>query len=91
MNKSIALFLLMLIAVGHSAAQENTDTYNGSEELPVMPILLPELGSDQPEDDPMGTEDGPLPGGEPVPVDGGLSLLLAAGAAFGASRLRARK
>jgi hypothetical protein len=26
-----------------------------------------------------------------IPVDGGLSLLLAAGAAFGASRLRARK
>jgi hypothetical protein len=42
------------------------------------------------DDDPMETENnGPAPG--PLPVDGGLSLLLAAGAAYGARRLRRRK
>lgn len=33
-------------------------------------------------------EDGPDPGGDPTPVDGGLSLLLAAGVGYGANRLR---
>lgn len=33
----------------------------------------------------LGTENGPDPGA--VPVDGGLSLLLAAGAAYGGNRL----
>jgi hypothetical protein len=33
-------------------------------------------------------EDGPDPGGDPTPIDGGLSLLLAAGVGYGAKRLR---
>ncbi len=36
-------------------------------------------------------ENDPLDGDGVVPVDGGLSLLLAAGAAYGARRLRRRK
>jgi hypothetical protein len=36
----------------------------------------------------LGTENGPDPGA--VPVDGGLSLLLAAGAAYGGRRLLTR-
>ena len=39
-------------------------------------------------DEGLGTENGPAPGD--IPVDGGLSLLLAAGAAYGAGRLRRR-
>jgi hypothetical protein len=53
--------------------------------------LFPELsGVDMDgDDDPMETENnGPAPG--PLPVDGGLSLLLAAGAAYGARRLKRR-
>lgn len=53
--------------------------------------ILEDLGGTTTGDDPMGTESNP---GDPsaqdpgVPVDGGLSLLLAAGAAYGARRLR---
>ena len=36
----------------------------------------------------LSTESGPAPGD--IPVDGGLSLLLAAGAAYGAGRMRRR-
>ena len=38
------------------------------------------------QDDLLATEDGPNPGD--VPVDGGITLLLAAGAAYGVGRLR---
>jgi|694.fasta_scaffold111059_2 hypothetical protein len=39
--------------------------------------------------DPIVTNNGIDPGGDPgIPVDGGLSLLLAAGAAFGARKLK---
>jgi len=52
--------------------------------------LFPQLSEDDTGvgDDFLGTEEGPDPG--LVPVDGGLSLLLAAGAAYGARRLRRR-
>ena len=40
------------------------------------------------QDEELGTENGPDPGA--VPVDGGLSLLLAAGAAYGGRRLLTR-
>jgi len=45
------------------------------------------------QDDIIGTETGPanLPGDVGVPVDGGLSLLLAAGAAYGVRRLRVKR
>ena len=33
-------------------------------------------------------EDAPATGGDPTPIDGGLSLLLAAGVGYGAKRLR---
>jgi hypothetical protein len=33
-------------------------------------------------------ENAPDPGGDPTPIDGGLSLLLAAGVGYGAKRLR---
>jgi hypothetical protein len=46
----------------------------------VSPVLFAQTGPEDPSiDDPA------------VPVDGGLSLLLAAGAAYGAGRLRHRK
>ncbi len=53
--------------------------------------LFPQLSEDDTGggDDFVGTDNGPDPG--PLPVDGGLSLLLAAGAAYGARRLRRRK
>lgn len=45
----------------------------------VSPVLLAQTGPEDPSIDDPG-----------VPVDGGLSLLLAAGAAYGAGRLRRR-
>ena len=56
----------------------------------IQSMLEPVGGDLVSGDDPMAT-DSPGDGGdgeEQVPVDGGLSLLLAAGAAYGARRLR---
>ena len=58
------------------------------DELPGIGSLLPieELLST---DESLATEAGPAPGA--IPVDGGLSLLLVAGAAYGVRRLRRKK
>ena len=46
----------------------------------------------QAQDDLLGTEDTPPPNpGQEVPVDGGLSLMLAAGVAYGLKRCRKGK
>ena len=70
-------------------------------EKPSQPGLLvdemPGVGNLLPVQDLLSTEEslstesgsGPAPGD--IPVDGGLSLLLAAGAAYGARRVRSRK
>lgn len=51
----------------------------------LMVASLPLLAQEEE----LGTENGPAPGD--VPVDGGISLLLAAGVAYGASRWRKEK
>jgi hypothetical protein len=51
----------------------------------LMVASLPLLAQEEE----LGTESGPAPGD--VPVDGGISLLLAAGVAYGASRWRKEK
>jgi hypothetical protein len=51
----------------------------------LMIASLPVLAQDEA----LGSEGGPDPGA--VPVDGGITLLLAAGAAYGASKLRRRR
>lgn len=85
MKKSICIFFLSLALASQGAAQD--DLSNGIlEESPIL-SLLPEPGTGLLDDDPMDTENGPAPGD--IPVDGGLSLLLAAGAAFGGRRLHA--
>jgi hypothetical protein len=63
----------------------------------IQSLLEPVGGGLVSSDDPMNSFGG-LPGdgdgtttGEEIPVDGGLSLLLAAGAAYGGRRVRRRK
>jgi hypothetical protein len=79
MKKLIYLFCLGLMMATSASAQE--------EPMP-NPFTPWDLGSGAMDDDPAGTDNG-NPGG--IPVDGGLSLLLAAGAAYGVRRLRGRK
>lgn len=47
----------------------------------LLALQLPSMAQEEE----LGTENGPAPGD--VPVDGGLTLLLAAGAAYGGRRL----
>jgi hypothetical protein len=47
----------------------------------LLALQLPSMAQEEE----LGTEDGPAPGD--VPVDGGLTFLLAAGAAYGGRRL----
>jgi hypothetical protein len=58
------------------------------EETRIESPVFPDLTGHLLDEDPIGT-DNREPGD--IPVDGGLSLLLAAGAAYGARRLRRRK
>ncbi|MCB2377236.1 hypothetical protein LGH70_06560 [Hymenobacter sp. BT635] len=51
-----------------------------------MPLIL--LGSLQPAQAQGPGTGGPRPGATNAPIDGGVSLLLAAGAAYGLQRLR---
>ena len=85
MKKSICILCLSLALASQGAAQD--DLSNGAlEENPFL-SLLPEPGTGLSDEDPIGTENGPAPGD--IPVDGGLSLLLATGAAYGGRRLYA--
>ena len=78
MKTLIYLFCLGLVMATSASAQE--------EPMP-NPLTPWDLASGAMDDDPAGT-DNSNPGG--IPVDGGLSLLLAAGAAYGVRRVRGR-
>ena len=89
------IFTMMLTAsVPVVQAQDADELFSGSDEPVLLTDELPDVGNllpvqDLPStDESLATENGPAPGG--IPVDGGLSLLLAAGAAYGARRLRRR-
>ena len=78
MKKLIYLFCLGLMMATSTSAQE--------EPMP-NPFTPWDLASGAMDDDPAGTDNG-NPGD--IPVDAGLSLLLAAGSAYGVRRLRGR-
>ena len=94
--KKALLVSLMLVTSLESLQAQDADTPSGGDDRPIlMTDGMPGLGNLLPvqdlltSDEGLSTEGGPDFGGE-VPVDGGLSLLLAAGAAFGARRLLRR-
>ena len=79
--KKICLLIGLLATLGLRA---QTSGLEGST-LPAMG------GGSLLSDDLISASDDPLDGDGTVPVDGGLTLLLAAGAAYGARRLRRRQ
>lgn len=81
MKRLIAILLLTILLFSSLKAQvsDSEDEYS-----PFFPDLVGQTF----DEDPMGTENR-LPGD--IPVDGGLSLLLAAGAAYGVRKVRRRK
>ena len=89
------IFLLAILLTASTLALHAQDTEefltNGdqpgllTDEMPGLGNLLP-LQDLLSTDESLSTEIGPAPGD--IPVDGGLSLLLAAGAAYGVRRVR---
>ena len=85
MKRVLAILVSFSLFTTPLSAQVDDPAATGIS-VPLFPDLTgDDMGGD---DDAMGTDNGPAPG--PVPVDGGLSLLLAAGAAYGARRLKRR-
>jgi hypothetical protein len=88
------LLTLMLSASAAIVRAQDVDALIESGQPGLLTDEMPGIGNLLPvedllaTDESLATEVGPNPGG--VPVDGGLSLLLAAGAAYGARRLRRR-
>jgi hypothetical protein len=80
MKKLICLFCLGLL-IGLTTSAQDDPVDNG-------PLTPSDPGTTAVDDDPIESN-APDPNG--IPVDGGLSLLLAAGAAYGVRRLRGRK
>ena len=80
MKKLVCLFCLTLL-IGLTTSAQDDPVDNG-------PFTPSDPGSTAVDDDPMESN---APDPNDIPVDGGLSLLLAAGAAYGARRLRRRK
>jgi hypothetical protein len=99
----ITLLLCVLLSAYTTAAQAQDELVSSIQELsglsgtedgsPLQALITME-DLDLDGDETLGTESGgttpPAPG-PAVPVDGGLSLLLAAGAAYGARRLHKAK
>jgi hypothetical protein len=95
--KITAVLLSMLLAttVAGLHAQDSDDPSDGDDQPGLMTESMPGIGHLLPvqellsNDENLATENVPDLGGS-IPVDGGLSLLLAAGAAIGVRRLRRR-
>ena len=79
MKKLVCICCLGLL-IGLTTSAQDDPVDNG-------PFTPSDPGTTAVDDDPAGTDNAD-PGD--IPVDGGLSLLLAAGAAYGAGRLRRR-
>ena len=92
--RMLILTMMLTASVPVLQAQNADELFYGSDQPGLLTDELPGVGNLLPvqdllsTDDNLATEAGPAPG--VVPVDGGLSLLLAAGAAYGARRLRRR-
>ncbi len=80
MKKLFCLFCLGLL-IGLSTIAQDDPVDNG-------PFTPSDPGSTAVDEDPMESN---APDPEDIPVDGGLSLLLAAGAAYGVRKVRAKK
>jgi hypothetical protein len=89
-----AFLFSMLLSMSFASlhAQDSGDGSDIDDQPGLMTEGTPGIGNLLPmqdllsDDESLATENGPAPGD--IPVDGGLSLLLAAGAAIGVSRLR---
>jgi hypothetical protein len=82
-KRSIYAVLIPLALISDSKAQDNGMAV---DDFPGLQGFM-QVGDAETSDEHLATEIGSMGN---VPVDGGLSLLLAAGAAFGARRLRRR-
>ena len=94
MKRILLLYILLTATLTGLRAQDTEDPQAGVDPAILltdgMPGLQDVMNLDDPSsgDEGLGTENGPSPGD--IPVDGGLSLLLAAGAAYGVRRVRRR-
>ena len=93
-SRTFFLTILLTASTLVLHAQDSDDLVAGGDQPGLLVDGMPGIGNLLPleellsSDEDLATETGPAPGD--IPVDGGLSLLLAAGAAFGANRLRTR-
>ena len=85
-NMTTRTFLLTTVFLAAAFSELRAQVVEEPQVAVDPVILLNDLTSD---DEDLGTESGPAPG--PLPVDGGLSLLLAAGALYGVRRVRNRE
>jgi len=91
---SAAFLLILLVAQPVQAQQDRQDPYSPRETQTErgssvgLPSWAEPGNSKQAVPPPDNTPNAPPPGGEPVPVDGGLGLLALAGAGYAVSRLR---
>jgi opacity protein-like surface antigen len=96
--KKITFLMVLLVAttsLAASAETEDEESYNtgilSNDELPTMEFDFgPSADAVIPGGGP-GTVPGFNDNAEDVPVDGGISILLGAGLAYGAARLRKKK
>jgi len=82
-----ALAMALSTSICFAQAQDAGDDQESS--LSSNDFALPVHGDLLPQEESPGMDEGPALGG--VPVDGGLSLLLAAGVAYGANKVRRRR
>lgn len=93
-SKTLLLTILLTAYIPALRAQDADELLIGGDQPGLLTDGMPGIGNLLPveellsSDEDLATENGPAPGD--IPVDGGLSLLLSAGAAFGANRLRTR-
>ena len=91
-SRTLLLSILLTTSMPALRAQDADEYLTNGDQSGLLIDEMPGIGSLlQIEellltDESLATEAGPAPGA--IPVDGGLSLLLAAGAAYGARRLR---
>lgn len=88
-QRIVTYVLLLALSTLGSGAQAQEAGLDPGGASPTIIGGLPVPDDLSPQEESPGMDEGPALGG--VPVDGGLSLLLAAGVAYGAGRVRRRK
>lgn len=87
-NMTTRTFLLTTVFLAAAFSELRAQDVQEPQIAVAPAILLNDLTSD---DEDLATESDIVPSPGPLPVDGGLSLLLAAGALYGVRRVRSRK